>query len=653
MSVVVSTEMFPIFRMVGGVRLRYRGSQVTPHNLSSYLHSDQLGHHQPLPRQLQDQVVLSSVCCRRDERFSSIAPDLTAAHINPEPPLYSVKFCPVSGHHHLLALANEDGRIAVQDTSRVSPSQDAMPGLSCHDNAIFDLAWSRVTASSLVTVSGDQKVRVWDLGQADTLRQLREFSGHSRSVKCVEWRPGGGSQFATGSRDNSIMLWDTRDSSTTVPCNAIRVAHSPPLSQLHVKKKKREQAGPGSGGRVTGLTWLDENTLVSAGDMDGVVKVWDLRKNYCAYKRDPLPRLQIYHPGDSSTVGYTALCPTPCRNYLYVSCMDDKIYKYDMVNAFQTPSAVYTGASIKDFFIKMCVSPCGRYIASGSADNWAYLWNTSSPGGPTARLGPSDAEVTCLDWSHDSLGNLATLVTASDDMKHQVWRPHTAKLPPEEVWAALELLDKKEEVMVVNRALETPRRCSAVTPRTGGKKQTPSIKTFLTPSNSKKGGTTPVNEEKRGLKRRKSIFSDENSPDRSSCRNLSASISSLLSSPSSKCSFTPETYRSPTKKVVSSPMKSSISTPRRIASPLKLFSPLREIKQLQSPTANLPNLVEDGTSPRATFKRGKLERSGSNWLTAYAKEKKLEGSSKSKAAVSGLPKTSGLSKVNAKKPKKI
>ena len=643
--------MFSIFRMRGLVR--YRGSQVTPHNLSSFLLSGEIGYRHPLPRQLEDQVLLGCVACRREDRHSSIAPDLSAAHVNPEPPLYSLKFCPVSGHHHLLALANEDGRIAVQDTSRPSPSQEAMKGLSCHDNAIFDLAWSRVTASSLVTVSGDQKVRVWDLSQADTVRQVREFSGHSRSVKCVEWRPGGGSQLATGSRDNTIMLWDTRDSSNTVPYNAIRVAPSQPLSSLHTKKKRREQVVSGAGGRVTGLTWLDENTLVSAGDMDGVVKVWDLRKNYCAYKRDPQPRLQICHPGDSSTVGYTALCPSPCRNYLYVSCMDDKIYKYDMVNAFQTPTAVYTGASIKDFFIKMCVSPCGKYVASGSADNWAYLWNTSSPGSPTARLGPSDAEVTCLDWSHHTDTNLATLVTASDDMKHQVWRQQPSQLPAEEVWAALELLDKKEEVTVKNRAVETPRRCSVVTPRTGGKKQTPSIKTFLTPGNSKKGGSTPINEEKRGLKRRKSIFGDENSPDKSSCRNLSASISSLLSSPSSKCSFTPETYRSPTKKVVSSPMKSSISTPRRIASPLKLFSPLREIRQLQSPTANLPNLVEDGSSPRTTFKREKVERSGSNWLTAYAKEKKLEGSSKKKQVTSGLPKSSGFSKVNSKKSKKI
>ena len=72
----------------------------------------------------------------------------------------------------------------------------------------------------------------------------------------------------------------------------------------------------------------------------------------------------------------------------------------------------------------------------------------------------------------------------------------------------------------------------------------------------------------------------------------------------------------------------------------------------QSPTANLPNLVE-GTSPRAHFKREKKERH-SDWLTDYAKEKKLglKGNSKMKEAMSGFPKSSGFSKVDSKKSKK-
>ena len=69
-------------------------------------------------------------------------------------------------------------------------------------------------------------------------------------------------------------------------------------------------------------------------------------------------------------------------------------------------------------------SPCGRYIVSGSGDPWAYLWNVGRPGSPVARLVETMAEVTCVAWCQDSStgSGLATLVMASHDMRHQLWR---------------------------------------------------------------------------------------------------------------------------------------------------------------------------------------------------------------------------------------
>ena len=62
-----------------------------------------------------------------------------------------------------LGLANEDGRLALQDTSKVNPKLP-MIGLTAHNNAIFDFAWRPDSASSLVTVAGDQRAALWDLG---------------------------------------------------------------------------------------------------------------------------------------------------------------------------------------------------------------------------------------------------------------------------------------------------------------------------------------------------------------------------------------------------------------------------------------------------------------------------------------------------------
>lgn len=40
---------------------------------------------------------------------------------------------------------------------------------------------------------------------------------------------------------------------------------------------------------MTSVIFQDYNTLISAGAMDGTVKVWDLRKNYSNLEKAPLP----------------------------------------------------------------------------------------------------------------------------------------------------------------------------------------------------------------------------------------------------------------------------------------------------------------------------------------------------------------------------
>uniref|UniRef100_A0A1B0DGU2 Uncharacterized protein n=1 Tax=Phlebotomus papatasi TaxID=29031 RepID=A0A1B0DGU2_PHLPP len=44
----------------------------------------------------------------------------------------------------------------------------------------------------------------------------------------------------------------------------------------------------------------DENTLISCGAGDGIVKVWDLRRNYTAFKREPLPKYSLPYRGTST-----------------------------------------------------------------------------------------------------------------------------------------------------------------------------------------------------------------------------------------------------------------------------------------------------------------------------------------------------------------
>ena len=65
----------------------------------------------------------------------------------------------------------------------------------------------------LVTVSGDMTAKLWDASRGAPENPIGVFKGHGRSVKCIQFNPNTSDEFATGSRENSICLWDVREPS--------------------------------------------------------------------------------------------------------------------------------------------------------------------------------------------------------------------------------------------------------------------------------------------------------------------------------------------------------------------------------------------------------------------------------------------------------
>ena len=62
-----------------------------------------------------------------------------------------------------------------------------------------------------MTVSGDMSAKLWDANCVGSRNEISVFKGHGRSVKCIEFKPNSPTEFATGSRENSICLWDVRE----------------------------------------------------------------------------------------------------------------------------------------------------------------------------------------------------------------------------------------------------------------------------------------------------------------------------------------------------------------------------------------------------------------------------------------------------------
>lgn len=76
---------------------------------------------------------------------------------------------------------------------------------------------------------------------------IRSFEGHSRSVKTVAFRKTDPTCFATGGRDNAILIWDTRAKQNsgrhTKADNRINSGHAtgPGTPQAYRRKKSTRQ----------------------------------------------------------------------------------------------------------------------------------------------------------------------------------------------------------------------------------------------------------------------------------------------------------------------------------------------------------------------------------------------------------------------------
>ncbi|CAH1174023.1 unnamed protein product [Phaedon cochleariae] len=363
---------------------------------------------------------IKRLICTKQNSYTHLLPQREPDEFYRDTPIFTCKFSPKEGNEHFLALANEDGKLVIHDSNAKERH-----GIHAHNNAIFDLAWM-FNEMKLVTASGDHTSKIYDIGNGE-IKCQRTFCGHTRSVKTVTFRKDDTSVFATGGRDGNIILWDIRaDTSSTVgrADGIINNSHSSKTFTPSKSRKKFSTPTKSIIKSVTGLVFQENNTLISCGAGDGILKIWDLRKNYTTYKKDALPKSTIPYPGNTTKNGYSSLIIDDAGIKLYANCLDNTIYCYNVGTYSTDPIMWYTGHQNSTFYVKSCLSKNGSYIMSGSSDENAYIWSTKRTN-PLVKLTGHSAEVTCVAWSDKN--NL--LVTCSDDMTHKIWTTGPEQLP--------------------------------------------------------------------------------------------------------------------------------------------------------------------------------------------------------------------------------
>ncbi|KAK1438817.1 hypothetical protein QVD17_04628 [Tagetes erecta] len=337
------------------------------------------------------------------------------------PPL-ALSFCKTSRNAHILAVAGEDGSVFLYNTqlkfaSSATSAENAEKARKCqwraHDNAIFDVCWIK-DDTNLLTACGDHSIKVWDTQERKCLQAL---TGHTGSVKSISAHPSNNDIIVSGSRDGSFALWDLRCAkSVRVHSNTLKVAS---VQGAHTSSsvKTRGRHSKAASMSVTSVLYMnDEVSIATAGAVDSVIKFWDTRSL-------KTPIIQACSQDKSSrksarSYGISSLSQDLNGVCISASCMDSRIYLFNVLQLEKGPIKTFKGCDIGSFFVKSKLSPDAGHILGGSSDGLAYVWQVNKPEADPIKLEGHKGEVTAVDWCSYEIGKIAT---AADDSVVQLW----------------------------------------------------------------------------------------------------------------------------------------------------------------------------------------------------------------------------------------
>ncbi|KAK1281076.1 hypothetical protein QJS04_geneDACA002753 [Acorus gramineus] len=273
-------------------------------------------------------------------------------------PPFSVSFFKSRLNSHLLAVSDEEGYVSFYNTRRELPSYDTcrektdeikICEWSAHQNSVFDLCLIK-DDSCILTASGDQMIKIWDVERQKCAGIMK---GHTGSVKSLSSHPFNPDLIVSGSRDGSFALWDMRCCSD-----------------------------------------LNHTGIACIGPTDTVVRAHTLTMAKRVRRRKC-----------GKILGYTQTENLHCGNmpsnqalYCKVSCMDSRIYLYDVLHVDKGPVKSFSGSKIENFYIKVSRPEVNPVILEGHF-----------------------GEVTGVDWCPTEVGKIAT---ASDDFTVRIWNSH-------------------------------------------------------------------------------------------------------------------------------------------------------------------------------------------------------------------------------------
>ncbi|XWS30391.1 hypothetical protein CRYUN_Cryun24cG0113400 [Craigia yunnanensis] len=209
----------------------------------------------------------------------------------------------------------------------------------------------------------------------------------------------------SGSRDGSFAIWDLR----------CKINSKSRCDEVCLLRGRRGKAAVAS--ITSGLYLKDEISIATAGAADSAVKFWDTR-NLKSNVTQACP-----HPETSTQKGISSLSQDLKGVFLTASCMDNRIYLYNVLQLDKGPIQTFSGCRMESFYVKAAISPDADHILSGSSNGNAHIRKVNKPQVEPIILKSHHGEVTAIDWCPSEVGKIAT---SADDFTIRIWNIKTS-----------------------------------------------------------------------------------------------------------------------------------------------------------------------------------------------------------------------------------
>ncbi|ALG08311.1 hypothetical protein AOZ06_16575 [Kibdelosporangium phytohabitans] len=238
---------------------------------------------------------------------------------------------------------------------------------------------------TLVTGSKDQTVRLWDVTDPARPKPLATVrTGHTGTIHSVAVSPDGRT-FATASADRTAQLWD--------------IAGPRKLATL-----------PGHTDAVYSVAFSPDGKTLGSGSWDRTSRLWDISN------REAPTELAVLD-GYALNVKQVAFSPD---GRIFAGASDDRtVHLWDTADPREPSPITVLHTKHGDMVSSVAFSPDGRLLATGSDDRTVRLWDLTSPGQPTHRATLAGHAEVIMSVAFSPDGRV--LASSADDRVVRLW----------------------------------------------------------------------------------------------------------------------------------------------------------------------------------------------------------------------------------------